>query len=186
MRNYKCLKNRVFENSHYSLLPIRDEDKVSIMNWRNEQIDVLRQKEPLTLEKQDWYFKNVISPLFEQANPPQILWSFFKQNELIGYGGLVHISWEDKRGEVSFLLNPARIEDNHTYREDFLNYLSLLSRAAFEDLSFNKIYTETFDIRDFHISVLEEAGFLKEAILKRHWRINNQWVDSIFHCKFQK
>ena len=45
------------------------------------------------------------SKLFETDQPYQILFSFLKNNEFIGYGGLVHINWEEKKAEISFLLN---------------------------------------------------------------------------------
>ncbi len=37
---------------------------------------------------------------------------------MIGYGGLVHISWEDKRAEMSFLDQTSRAEDNLIYKND--------------------------------------------------------------------
>ena len=105
MRAYKCLNKQEFSSGPYTLVPIRHEDRFEIMNWRNEQIYHLRQAEPLTNEQQDWYFENVIANLFEQENPNQILFSFLKNGECIGYGGLVHINWIDKHAEISFIMN---------------------------------------------------------------------------------
>jgi hypothetical protein len=45
----------------YSLVPIRKDDRDRIMQWRNEQIYHLQQAEPLTKEKEDHYFENVMS-----------------------------------------------------------------------------------------------------------------------------
>ena len=59
----------------------------------------------LTVEDQDAYFENIISTLFDQEQPKQILFSFLKDNKFIGYGGLVHINWIDKNAEISFLMN---------------------------------------------------------------------------------
>ena len=44
--NYSCLKKNIFTNVSYTLLPIRGEDKYDILNWRNAQIDILRQQVP--------------------------------------------------------------------------------------------------------------------------------------------
>ena len=73
MRNYKNLSKQSFVEGDYTLVPLRHEDRYQIMYWRNEQIFHLRQSEPLTKEKQDWYFENVINKLFEQNLPNQIL-----------------------------------------------------------------------------------------------------------------
>src|SRR5210317_2900 len=102
MPNYRCLNQNIFKNDDYSLVPIRMEDRYDIMRWRNEQIYHLRQKEPLTESQQDQYFEEVVSKLFDQEEPDQILFSFLEGAQLIGYGGLVHINWEDKNAEVSF------------------------------------------------------------------------------------
>ena len=76
-RTYKCLPQTEFTYKESKLLAIRDQDKDLIMKWRNEQINILRQKDPLTNEKQKEYFKNVVEKLFEQETPNQLLFSFF-------------------------------------------------------------------------------------------------------------
>ena len=74
------------------------------MNWRNEQIDYLRQTNHLTKQDQDNYFNKIIFKQFNHQKPSQILFSFYNKNKLIGYGGLVHINWAHKNAEISFLL----------------------------------------------------------------------------------
>ena len=103
MINYKCIDQQTFSDGEYKLIPIRFEDRYDIMKWRNEQMYHLRQTTLLTIEQQDEYFSNVIAPLFDKDHPEQLLFSFFKKDELIGYGGLVHIHWEHRNAEVSFL-----------------------------------------------------------------------------------
>lgn len=70
---YKALKTQIFTFGEYSILPIRSEDRYLIMQWRNEQIYHLRQNKPLTKEDQDSYFEDVVSKLFEQEKPDQLL-----------------------------------------------------------------------------------------------------------------
>ena len=41
---YNCLSRNEFVFNGYKLVPIRYEDRLSIMNWRNEQLYHLRQK----------------------------------------------------------------------------------------------------------------------------------------------
>jgi RimJ/RimL family protein N-acetyltransferase len=184
MRTYKCLMVNHFKNGDYSLIPIRDEDKYPIMAWRNEQIDILRQKEILTKDQQENYFKNVVDGLFEKEQPDQILWSFLYKDELIGYGGLVHIDWEAKHAETSFLLSNNRISNIDTFKNDWSVYLQLITELAFEELGFHKIHTYAYNIRNYYFEVMYEQGFEKEGHLKDHILINNQLTDILILSKF--
>ncbi|SFL45444.1 GNAT family N-acetyltransferase [Pelosinus propionicus] len=181
MKSYKCLKFDRYVSENYTLLPVREQDIMLIKDWRNSQLDVLRQKYILTEEMQRGYFETVVWPSFELEQPQQLLFSFLKQDVCIGYGGIVHISWEDRRGEVSFLLNSERVSASNVYHQDFLSFLNLIKQVAYEGLSFNRLFTETFDIRPFHISILEEAGFLCEGRMKQHVYLNDAFVDSVLH-----
>ena len=78
--SYKCLENQEYTIQDLSLVPIRWEDRYKIMQWRNEQMFHLRQDKELTVEDQDTYFKNIISTLFYQEKPNQILFSLLKDN----------------------------------------------------------------------------------------------------------
>lgn len=186
MNRYKCLNKNEFESTGYKIIPVRREDIMVIMEWRNRQIEILRQKELLTKKKQKEYFDKIIFPSFKIEKPSQIIFSFFFKGRLIGYGGLVHVSWEDRRAEVSFLLNPLRLKDNAQYKKDFTAFLNLMKKVAYEELNFSRLYTETFDIRSVHIKVLEKNNFLPEGRMKNHIYINNKFVDSLIHGNLKK
>ncbi|MDB5235818.1 MAG: hypothetical protein JWR44_2811 [Hymenobacter sp.] len=182
MNTYRPISQAEFSLNDYSLVPIRYEDREPIRAWRNAQLQVLRQAEPLTAAQQEGYFQQVVMPLFEQEKPGQLLFSLLHQGELIAYGGLVHISWPDSRAEVSFLVDPARAADPATYRQDFLAHLRLLGQAAFDGLNFNRLFTETYDIRPVHVAILEEAGFRLEGRLRQHVRLApDTFADSLMH-----
>ncbi len=178
---YKCLNNQIFILDNYQLIPLREKDIYLIKKWRNCQIDVLRQKHILTNDDQKKYYETVILPSFDEVYPKQILFSFLSNNELVGYGGLVHISWEDRRAEVSFLLETKRNKDKNIYKEDFAAFIKLIKMIAYNDLEFNRLSTETFDIRPFLISIYEANGFFFEGRIKQHNLINNKFVDSVIH-----
>lgn len=179
---YQCLKNNLFEDQNgYKIIPIRAEDMELIRLWRNAQIDILRQKTPISYEEQQIYFRKNIWPTFIQKNPQQILFSFFLQNELIGYGGLTNMDWEALRGEISFLVNLERGEESQTYKQDFSHFLNFISRVAFEELHFHKIFTETFAFREKHMKILETFGFQRDGILREHVFKRNHWYDSFVH-----
>jgi carbamoyl-phosphate synthase large subunit len=177
---YRCLRKQKFTLGDYSICCIQQKDIMFIRDWRNLQTNVLRQNEHISEEQQLNYFKNEILPSFDEKEPKQILMSFFHKNNLVGYGGVVHISWQDKRGELSFLTNPSR-HQNTIYEEDFTAFIFLIKQLAFEDIEFNRIHGETFAFRDFHIAIMENNGFVREGIMKRHVRINNKYIDSIIH-----
>jgi RimJ/RimL family protein N-acetyltransferase len=179
--NYECLKKQTYTYDDYIVLPLRWEDKLDIMNWRNAQMDVLRQSKVLTIDDQLRYFEKVIAPLFTQKNPEQLLFSMLFKDECIGYGGLVHINWQDKRGEVSFLLDNNRVSDETLYEKEFSIFLNIMKELAFKELQFNRLFTETYDIRPFHISVLEKNGFILEGRMKQHIYISDGYKDSLIH-----
>ena len=179
---YRPLPQAEFHHDAYRLVPIRYEDREPIRTWRNAQLEVLRQAAPLTAEQQEAYFQRVVLPLFEQERPEQLLFSLLHDGVLVAYGGLVHISWPDARAEVSFLANPARADDAPTYRRDFFTFLQLLNRVAFEGLLFNRLVTETYDIRPAHVGIMEEAGFRREGRLRQHVRLTaGIFTDSLVH-----
>jgi len=178
---YKCLKSNEYHHGDYTLVPLREQDILYIKDWRNEQIEVLRQKKLLSDKDQIRYYKNHVFPLFNEPRPFQILLSYLKEDRCIGYGGLTNIDWEYKRTELSYLAETVRARDEKIYSEDFTSYLVMIKKVVFEDLSFNRIFTETFDIRPLHVLLLEKSGFRYEGRLKKHVYINDKYTDSLIH-----
>ena len=181
METYKCLKSLKYEDDDYSIVSLREQDIYKIKDWRNAQMDVLRQNKKLTDNDQEIYFKQAILPTFSQNYPKQILFSFLKSKKCIGYGGLTNIDWESKRGEMSFLVDKELTKNDEIYTNLFISYIKLLKIVTFEELKFNRLFTETFDIRPLHISILETCGFHFEGKMKQHVLINDKFVDSLIH-----
>lgn len=181
MDSYKALNKQSFSKGIYQIVPIRYEDRLEIMKWRNEQIHHLRQPEPLTLENQENYFKNTVSQLFNQENPSQFLFSYLKDDVCIGYGGLVHINWIDKNAEISFIMKTELEKEQFDFH--WITYLGLIEELAFSELKLHKIYTYAFDIRSHLYSPIEKSGFSKEAILKEHCLFEGEYKDVIIHSK---
>lgn len=163
----------------YSIVPLRYEDRFSIMKWRNEQIYHLRQARPLTEDDQQRYFDNVVSKLYDNPKPDQILFSYLEKGVCIGYGGLVHINWIDRNGEISFIMD-TQLEANH-FAEHWSNYLTMLKAVAFDDLGLHKIYTYAFDLRPHLYTMLEANGYKREATLKEHCLFNGGYKDVVLH-----
>ena len=178
-RKYAVLKVNSYSQGAFELVPLRHEDRYAIMQWRNEQIHHLRQSEPLTKEKQDGYFENVVARLFDQEQPGQVLFSFLSNGECIGYGGLVHINWIDQTAEISFVMNTA-LQEAH-FEAYWTQFLQLLKKPAFVGLNLHKIYTYAFDIRPRLYVALAEAGFIEEARLTEHCCIDGAYKDVLIH-----
>lgn len=181
---YKCLQNQIYSHNEFSIVPIRYEDRYEILKWRNEQIYHLRQKFPLTEEKQDHYFKNTVLPSFDQANPTIVLFSFLMKNELVGYGGLVHINWEDRNAEISFLMD-TRLEEKY-FSVFWSTFLLLIEKVAFSDLGFHKIFTYSFDLRQNLYPILIDLNFREEARLHQHVFFEQAPIDVVIYAKFKE
>ena len=183
MKNtYKTLSEQRFIKGNYSIVPLRLEDRYDIMKWRNEQIYHLRQSKPLNKEDQDKYFNDIISNLFKQEQPGQILFSYLDGDLCIGYGGLVHICWFDRNAEISFIMNTAL--EVKSFEFHWTTFLSLIEKVAFNEIGLYKIFTFAYNLRPKIYNALNKENFVKEAVLKNHGYFNGQYCDVIVHSKF--
>lgn len=176
---YKILGASPWIYGKYSISSVRMEDAECIRNWRNTQISALRQKKELSKLEQAIYFNGLIKHEFDLDHPPQILVRFCFEEELIGYGGIVHLDWTNLRGEVSFLLETSRIENHHQYAAELSFFFHLIKEVAFTKLGLNKLSTEAYAHRDHHVSAIEEAGFRRDGVLREHALIEGKWVDAV-------
>ena len=184
MLTYKCLSINKFESNGFHIEPLRDIDKYDILEIRNQQLYHLRQSKPLTKEQQDNYFNKVVALLFDQEKPNQLLFSFFENNEFVGYGGLVHINWIDKIAEISFVMK-TDLEKNN-FSKYWSNYISLIEKIAFSELNFHKIFTYAFDLRPHLYAILEKNGFTEEARLEEHCLFDDNYIDVVYHSKINR
>ena len=178
---YNCLSSPSYHLSNYSIITVRKKDLKLIKKWRNEQMDVLRQKIVLTDADQEKYFCKVIQPSTKEDKPNNIIFSFIKKRRCIGYGGLTNIDWDSKKAELSFLVNTSHYQDTKIYRKDFSVFLQIILNLSFVELSFNRIFTETYDNRPTHVDILEKHGFKLEGRLKQHVFKRGIFLDSFVH-----
>jgi len=183
---YQILNKNTFSLGNYKIVPFRKEDLYLIKDWRNTQIDILRQAHPLTDQDQLHYYTHTILPSFIQKEPKILLFSYLLNDVCIGYGGLVHTDFTSKRAEVSFLAATERTKNTVIYETDFTNFLALIKMVAFEDLKLNRLCGETYDIRPLHIAILEKSGFVLEGRMREYVLINNVFVDSLIHGYLKK
>jgi RimJ/RimL family protein N-acetyltransferase len=162
-----------------AIRPIRFADREIIRGWRNSQMKVLRQNDTITQLAQETYFQNVIRGSLIAENPEQILLSMEDQKKLVAYGGLVNISWANRRAELSFLTSgDLPIEKYESYFSTFISYIQNVSLGQF---GLHKIFTETYEFRHEHIFILEKCGFKIEGRLIDHNVDSDGFCDSIIH-----
>lgn len=181
MKTYKCLPSQIVKQDPYEVIPVQASHIEQIRQWRNDQMEILRQAAPITREQQQHYYEKTIWPEMATECPTNILVSYLLRDEPIGYGGLVHIAWDHRRAEISFLAAPERASHPTIYARDFSSFLALIKTIAFEMLGFHRLFTETYAVRPNHIAILENAGFIREGIMRHHVRIQGRPVDSIIH-----
>lgn len=178
---YKALNKQIFTSDEYSIVPIRMEDRYRIMQWRNEQIYHLRQSKKLIKEDQDKYFNEVVVQLFDKDQPDQLLFSYLKGDECIGYGGLVHINWVDRNAEISFIMD-SKLEQEYFLR-NWSIFLSLIEKVAFNNLNLHKLFVYAFDLRPHLYEALKKNRYFEDAKLKEHCSFNGKFIDVVIHAK---
>ena len=178
--NYNFLKRKLFYKD-FSIENLKEADVEKLRIWRNAQRKVLRQNKILSKLEQKNYFNKFISKQTKKKFPEVILFAFKNKGELIGYGGFVYISWENKRAELSYLLKTDFTLSNKLYRFYSMKYFYLVKKFAFEKLKFNRLFTETFVYRKSQIKILEDVGFKKEGILRKHNIKNKKPINVVVH-----
>lgn len=177
---YVCAPKLGVVRGSHALRPISWEDRVAIRQWRNDQLDVLRQRTPLSEHDQDDYFESTVRPSFGQIRPAQVLVAYTENEQLVGYGGVVHIDWDDRRGEISFLTSRERA-DSPDFEQDWSVFIGLLAAVARDDLHLHKLTTETYAFRDDVVRYMRRAGMQPEGRLVDHHRVGEEYVDSLLH-----
>ena len=181
MSQYACLSVQELCDGHKKIRPVIPEDIEPIRLWRNAQLKFLRQTQPLSAQQQQQYYEHRIWPSMALAQPDQILMSYLDNEQLIGYGGLVHIHWQHQRAEVSLLLDPVRKTTAINHQQDMIIFFRLIQQLAFAVIGLNRLCTETYAIRTDVIAVYPEVNFQLEGVLREHVMIEGQGIDALIH-----
>lgn len=179
---YRVMSNRpVLSDGSVVVRAVEPEHIEAIRCWRNAQIDVLRQSRAITAEEQVAYFERAVWPDKSSDRPANILLGLFEDGRMIGYGGLVHIAWDYRRAEISFLLATEIAQDEAVVSTLFATWLRQMQRLAFEDLGLSRLTTETYAMRTLHLRILDQAGFQREGLLRQHVRVGGRPMDAVIH-----
>lgn len=183
---YKCLTKKKYKSNFYTLEAVQPQHIELIRRWRNKQMDFLRQSSKISKKEQTIYFETYVWPELKNTYPNQILFSFKLNKLIIGYGGLVNLSWIDKKAEMSFLLNNSFLKNDNHYDTHMTNFITLIKNITFNELNFNRLYTETYCFRVSHIKTLCANGFKEEGQMRENIFLKNKYYDSILHSIIKK
>jgi len=118
------------------LRPLELDDMEQIRSWRNACLDTLRTPFALTKEQQeDWYKAEVCN-----RSSRSRFWAIEdKYKQLIGYGGIENIQWENAIGEISLLISPKLHGKGHGTLA-----ARLILDKAFKVLNLHTVYAECY------------------------------------------
>ncbi|MBF9032828.1 GNAT family N-acetyltransferase [Rhodobacterales bacterium HKCCE2091] len=178
---YRAMPRPVLSHGDLAARALEPEQVEPVRQWRNASMDVLRQSRDITAEEQQRYFETQVWPGKAATEPRQILLSLERGGRLIGYAGLVHINWDYRRAEVSFLLDPAVARTDAEAAPVFADYLHIAETLAFQDLGLHRLVAETYATRQPFIAAFEAHGFTREGRLREHVRVQGRATDAFLH-----
>ena len=140
-------------------------------------MEILRQYKLITTQEQIEYFDGI------HRDNKQMLFSVDRSDSFVAYCGLVNINYVYSTAEISFVASPTVVGQD--YEKLFLFVLGNLFDIGFNQLNLNKLWTETYEFREFHINILEKFGFVKEGVLRDHIFKMGKRHNSIIHSKLR-
>lgn len=155
-------------------------DMEHIRLWRNESLDTLRTPFPLTKEQQEDWYKNEVCDRRSRSRFWGVWHDFVTHNpvesiamsDLVGYGGIENIQWENSIGEISLLISPR-------YRGKSMGTLaaSEILREAFWGMNLHTVYAECY-------SNNKAVGFWRR-IFVRDWGGSETILPNRKYCQGQ-
>lgn len=180
---YKILPTHNLSLGKLSFTELQINHLELIRRWRNAQMKILRQSKEISKQEQKNYFRDKVFSQLVSDCPTQILVGIEWKQKFVGYGGFVHIDWNARKAEVSFLLDTKIKEGSQLFVEIFSCYLQLIQIAAFERLELNRISTETYSFRTSVISTLNANDYLLEGTLRENYFWEGKFFNSLIHSK---
>src|SRR5690606_14638788 len=81
----KCMPRRELRHGAFAIRAVGPEHIEAIRQWRNAQIDVLRQSAPISPSQQEAYYATHVWPVMALDEPQNILLIFLEGERAIGY-----------------------------------------------------------------------------------------------------
>jgi RimJ/RimL family protein N-acetyltransferase len=163
------------------------DDMEYIRQWRNQCLATLRTPFPLTKEQQEDWYRNEIcnrqsrSRFWAIMAPSEYRDMEFMGNpsphDLVGYGGIENIQWENSIGEISLLINPAY------HGKGFGKAAAIeIITHAFNRLNLHTVYGEVYvtnPAMGFWAAITDEYKGYKNLLPNRKYLDGKHW-DSLY------
>lgn len=154
------------------LRPLEIADMEQIRIWRNDCLEGLRTPFALTKEQQEeWYRLEICN-----RNSRSRFWAIEdKYKQLIGYGGIENIQWENAIGEISLLVSPKLQGKGHGTQA-----AKAIINKAFKELNLHTVYAECYTSNKavaFWQKIFEK-GYKTALPNRKYW--NGKYYDSIY------
>lgn len=155
------------------LRPLSAEDAELVRQWRLEVPETLRTPLMLTQEMQrDWYDMEICN-----RDSHTRYWGLWTEDAFVGYGGIEHIEWENRRGEISVLIAPELHGKGYGRRA-----VGLFLREAFMTLNLEHVWGECYScgpVGFWEKLVKEYDGFAVMLPAHKYWN-GSYWAAYYF------
>jgi RimJ/RimL family protein N-acetyltransferase len=145
-----------------------------VREWRLEVPESLRTTFPLTEECQEEFYRNVVCDRKSEHR----YFALCADSQFAGMGGITGIQWENRLGEISLILDPAR-------RHEGLGMASVraILACAFQQLNLQTVFGECYECNEegmeFWIKVAKHCnGYAAHLPGRKFW--NGKYYDSIY------
>jgi RimJ/RimL family protein N-acetyltransferase len=182
-----------------TLRPLSLEDMEPIRQWRNASLETLRTPFPLTREQQEEWYRTVICDrrgttrywgLYSQTNlqhysidedtsGPSNSHLHGSRVNLIGYGGIENIQYENRLGEISILIAPEYRGKGYGTEA-----VELFLRQAFKHLNLANVWGECYTcspaVRFWERLIAKHGAFSCRIPARKYWE-GNYWPSLYFN-----
>lgn len=155
------------------LKPLTHGQCLSVVDWRNEDISLLRTPFFLTREMQSEFYQNVVCD--RKSN--HRFFAIFNDYEFVGMGGITNIEWENSIGEISIILSPQS-RGKGVGRQAVLALIDM----AHNKLNLKTLFGECYfcsPYYDFWLKICNELSAPKTTLKNRkYW--DGEYYDSLY------
>jgi RimJ/RimL family protein N-acetyltransferase len=152
------------------------EDLEKVRKWRADIMETLRTPYMLTKKMQEDYYNNVISKHHSNTR----YWKFMDSFKFVGSGGVENIEWENKRGEISLIINPEFRMQGYGKR-----IIDIIIDKAFNYLNLEFIWGECYccGAIGFWEKIIIRKKAFKTILPNRKYYKGNYWNSLYFEFR---
>ncbi len=164
--------NILSRSQHLYLSPTRVEEAPTYMKWFNDPEIFAHMRNmdyQSTLEEQIQWVLNS----FEDPNQRIFSIYYAPEDKLIGNGGIMDISWEDRKGEIGLVIGEKQYQGRGLGGEA----IWLLCRYAFDILQLHNLLAEHYAHEKSSLRLFQKLGFKHFGTRRQSRRIKDRLLD---------